>query len=252
MKKPVTLLIDGDIIAYKQAAGAEVATDWGDDVWSLHTDTRAAKESMDVNIRSLITALNADKVKVALSSKQNFRRLVDPSYKASRKTTRKPIGLPVLREHLLVEWRAVVVDELEADDLLGIWATDPMYEAGSKKIIVSTDKDMKTIPCKLWNPDHPEFGVKNISRKDADRFHIYQTLVGDTSDGYAGCPTYGPTRATRLLDSTKTGEVWERVVEAFEKQNLSKDDALVQARLARILRVENYNVRQKTIKHWTP
>ena len=35
MKRPIVLLIDGDIIAYKHAAGAEVATDWGDDVWSL-------------------------------------------------------------------------------------------------------------------------------------------------------------------------------------------------------------------------
>jgi DNA polymerase-1 len=45
---------------------------------------------------------------------------------------------------------------------------------------------------------------------------------------------------------------WDKVVEAFEKQGKTEEEALVQARLARILRTENYNMRTKVIKNWKP
>jgi DNA polymerase-1 len=244
------LLIDGDIIAYKHAAGGEVATDWGDHCWTLHTDTKQAVQSMDAYINSLVTILEADKIEIALTGTNVFRKRIDKSYKASRQKTRKPIGLGVLREHIMTNLRGSIENELEADDLLGIWATDPMFHAGAKKIIVSIDKDMQTIPCHLWNSNRPEFGVKNISPESANDFHLYQTLVGDSSDGYPGCPTYGPTKSRRLLD--KEGSGWPMVVEAFEKQGKTEEEALVQARLARILRIENYNIRTKTIKYWNP
>ena len=243
------LLIDGDIIAYKHASGSEVATDWGDDVWTLHTDTRKAKAIMNLEMERIAAALNADKIEVALSSKTNFRHKVDETYKNSRKKTRKPIGLPCLREELYHTWKAQVHDDLEADDLLGIWATDPMYHAGATKIIVSIDKDMKTIPCELWNWNTPELGVQKISKEAADYNHLLQTLVGDSTDGYKGCPTVGPTRAQRILDADPT---WEAVVKCYEAHDLSEEDALQQARLARILRVENYSLRTRKIKQWTP
>lgn len=243
------LLIDGDILAYKHASGAEVATDWGGDFWTLHTDTRKAKALMNMEVERIAAALSADKIEVAISDKANFRHKVDPRYKSGRRKSRKPIGLPCLREELMLEWKAQVREELEADDLLGIWATDPMYHAGAKKIIVSIDKDMKTIPCYLWNQNHPELGVKAYTKESADYNHLYQTLIGDSTDGYAGCPTIGPAKATRILDASPT---WKAVVRAYSVQGLPEEIALQQARLARILRIENYNPKKQVIKHWTP
>lgn len=249
MKRKTVLLIDGDIIAYKHASGSEVPIDWGDDIWSLYTDVRSAKQALDADIKRLIMALEGDEAVVALSGKNIFRQKVDPNYKASRRKTRKPIGLAALREHLTNEWNACCIDELEADDLLGIWATDILWFAGSRKIIVSTDKDMNTIPAKLWNPLHPEHGVKDISVEEADRYHLFQTLVGDSTDGYSGCPTVGPATAGKILNDDPS---WEAVVKTYKKKGLSEEQALTQGRLARILRVENYNMRKRTLKHWIP
>lgn len=243
------VLLDGDILAYKHASGAEVATDWGGDFWSLHTDTRKAKAMMNKEVERIAAALGADKIEVAISDKGNFRRQICDTYKAGRKKSRKPIGLPCLREELMLEWKAQVREDLEADDLLGIWATDPMYHAGAKKIIVSIDKDMKTVPCYLWNQNHPEYGVLEITKREADYNHLFQTLIGDSTDGYSGCPTIGPAKATRILDASPT---WKAVVRAYDVQNLSEETALQQARLARILRIENYNPKKQTIKHWIP
>ena len=243
------LLIDGDIIAYKHAAGSETPIDWGDDLWTLHTDVKMATQQMEIDIKEIVVRLKADKTVMALSDKENFRRRIDETYKASRKKSRKPIGLPSLRQCLLDKWDAVVIPELEADDVLGIWATDKEFLPGYRKIIVSIDKDMKTLPCELYNPSKTELGVQKITLKSADRFHLFQTLVGDSTDGYQGCPTIGPSRAERLLDTDCS---WEAVVAAYKQQQLQEKDALQQARLAKILRSDNYCMRTGTIKHWIP
>ncbi len=245
----VTILLDGDILAYKHASGSEIATDWGDDIWSLWSDVRQARAQLDADIQLLIKNLKADSIEVALTGKKNFRQQIDPTYKASRRSTRKPMGLPALRSHLVAEWKAIITEPLEADDMLGVWATDKTFHSGSRKVIVSTDKDMRTIPCELWNPNKAEQGIQKITKQAADKFHLFQTLVGDSTDGYSGCPTIGPTRANRLLDTNPT---WEAVLDAFHAQGMGADKALTQARLARILRVNNYSQETGEIKHWKP
>ncbi len=245
----VTILLDGDILAYKHASGSEIATDWGDDIWSLWSDVRQARAQLDADIQLLVKNLKADSIEVALTGKKNFRQQIDPTYKASRRSSRKPMGLPALRQHLVAEWKAIITEPLEADDMLGVWATDKEFHSGSRKVIVSTDKDMRTIPCELWNPNKPEQGIQMISQEAADRFHLFQTLVGDSTDGYSGCPTIGPTRANRLLDLNPT---WEAVLDAHPIQAINEPQALQQARLARILRVTDYDQATGEIKHWKP
>jgi DNA polymerase-1 len=80
-----------------------------------------------------------------------------------------------------------------------------------------------------------------------------QTLVGDSTDNYKGCPSVGPVKANKLLDESETtAEAWSNILKAFDKAGLSSQHALVQARLAKILRHENYDYQTKTIKHWEP
>ena len=159
------------------------------------------------------------------------------------------MGLPALKDFLVTEYTAQTVEPLEADDLMGIWATDPEFHKGSRKIIVSTDKDMRTIPCELWNPNKPELGVQKITKAHANHNHLMQTLIGDSTDGYGGCPTIGPARAERLLTKESS---WDTVVTAYQAQGLTSEDAVVQGQLARILRVDNYDPVTKKITHWKP
>ena len=39
-----TLLIDADLYLFRASIVAEEETDWGDDIWSLSTDLKVAKE----------------------------------------------------------------------------------------------------------------------------------------------------------------------------------------------------------------
>lgn len=112
---------------------------------------------------------------------------------------------------------------------------------------------MKTLPVRLWSQDD-RLAYKN-SEVIADWYWMSQTLSGDATDGYKGCPGVGPKRAADILGEPgrhELPELWERVVKAYEKAKLTEDDALVQARCARILRHTDYNLDTGEISLWTP
>ena len=91
--------------------------------------------------------------------------------------------------------------------------------------------------------------MTEITEEYADYFHLYQTLVGDTTDGYPGLKGIGDKRATALLEKEAS---WETVVKAYEKAGETEEDALVQARLARILRASDYNFETREPILWSP
>ncbi|NIW82658.1 MAG: phage exonuclease, partial [Thermoplasmata archaeon] len=59
--------------------------------------------------------------------------------------------------------------------------------------MVSNDKDLMTIPGKLYRPMNDE--RLTITKVEADRFWMKQTLMGDKTDGYDGIPGVGPKTA---------------------------------------------------------
>ena len=77
-----------------------------------------------------------------------------------------------------------------------------------------------------------------------------QSLSGDQTDGYAGLSGVGVKRATTLFESK--GYSWKTVVEAYEEKGMTEEDALLNARLARILTVDDYDFKRKRPIPWTP
>ena len=112
---------------------------------------------------------------------------------------------------------------------------------------------MRTIPAKIYNPDRPELGVIEVSRLDADRFHCWQTVVGDATDGYPGARGVGKSDPyVQDIIEADHDELWDLVVSAFNVVGLTEEDAILQARLARILRPEDFNFKTKKVKLWNP
>lgn len=246
MSKP-TLIIDGDIIAYKAAASVEKSINWGEGVWTVHSFEEEGIAAMETQIATLIETLNGGDTIFALSDGRSFRYDIWPAYKSNRKEQRKPLILPFLKEHLLENYRTYLRPRLEGDDILGILMTSKTIVKGDK-IQVSIDKDQRCIPGKFYDQGRKEF--RDISEEEADRFHLYQTLIGDTTDGYPGLPGCGPKTAEKILE--KGGYTWACVVAAYEKAGLTEADALVQARTARILRNTDFDFEKKEPRLWTP
>ncbi|WAW09994.1 hypothetical protein NB640_12365 [Oxalobacter vibrioformis] len=252
MTSIVTLLLDSDIIAYKYASVSQKEFKWGNGATSVAIgDLEQAAKDMDTWISQLMLKFKADDVIVCLScpSSEGFRIKLYPPYKANRAAVPRPALLNPLKDHLEENYRSYKRDTLEADDVMGILTTHPTLVKG-EKIIVSTDKDMATLPGKFYNPD--TYRLRKVSLDSADRFHLTQTLMGDTVDHYPGCPGVGIKTATALLKGKSGMEAWDAVVGAFKKKGLTEEDALVQARLARILRHTDYDFNKKEVILWEP
>ena len=239
-----TLIIDGDMLLYAAAQACEFATTWDDVNYFLTSNIEEAKALIAERITQNEQRFGPEKTIIALSDPDraaNFRMEVDPTYKISR-GGRKPLCYWPLEKWLQETYICIWRPRLEADDVMGILATGPNTV---DPVMVSDDKDLKTIPGKLWRGDE----LINTSLEEADFNWLFQTLTGDATDGYSGCPGVGPVTAVKIL---KKEASFAAVVKAYEKAGLTAEDALRNARLARILRYEDWDRDNLKVKLWQP
>ena len=239
------LLIDCDFLAYKAAQACEEGIDFGNDVIIAQSNFSSVLKIFERELKKVQTAMMDDDIILYFSSTENFRKKIYEDYKGHR-NRRKPLGYRRLVNHCRDNYNFVCRKGLEADDAIGIDATNPKY-ASLDNIVVSPDKDMKQIPGVLWNLTDE---VEEITKEDGDDWHLIQSLAGDPTDGYAGCPGIGVKRAADLLN--KTENKWKAICNAYKERGLSDDDALLNARLAKILQHENYEYDRQEPILWTP
>ena len=150
--------------------------------------------------------------------------------------------------------------------MLGILHTSPDLVANQETVIVSSDKDMRTLPGLLYNPDKIELlKPEVITDRDAIKFLAMQAMMGDTADGYKGCPSVGVKKAEALvephMDAAMTSEdpfsyLFDIVLApTFNANGCDSKYALVQCQLARIARREDIKVESDgewTFTPWAP
>ena len=238
--------IDTDILLYKATTTVEKQIDWGDDIWSLYSDLKEAKALFKKQCDQITEATGIeDHVHCLSDHGNNFRKVVDPRYKSLRKGTRKPCGYVAMSDWVEENYKTYRLPTTEADDVMGILATKP--ENIGKCVVVSDDKDLKTIPGKLYRPTKDE--RLDISEQDAYHYFLTQCLTGDATDGYAGIPGFGPKAAERVLGNRPDWSVVER---EYLKAGMTRDEAIQQARLARILHWSEWNEQKGEVILWEP
>ena len=245
------VLIDADMFAFEIASSCEVETHWGDDIWTLHSDTTEATQKLDATISDiLLKAFKAMKfegdyeVIMCLSDRDNpcFRKDIYPLYKYNRVGLRKPVCYNPLVEYIKENYTTIIYPRLEADDVIGIYATTP----NTKSLIISADKDMQSIPeTHIYN--HRKEELTKTTYLSAMKFHLKQTLIGDTCDNYGGCKSIGEVRANKIVEDEPS---WENVVKTFIKNGHTEQEALTQARLAFILQYDYYNKETGDVELW--
>jgi DNA polymerase-1 len=273
-----TLLLDADIVAFKIASVSQKVYQFPDCEPTLVADEWHEVETrIHEAVRKITSFLDTQDVIVCLScpTAENWRLGVLPTYKANRDYSKRPVHLAAVKDYMEANWPSYRRPTLEADDIMGILSTS----RPGKNIIVSEDKDLKTVPGWLFNPAK-DTKPRLITPEVADRWHMYQTIVGDATDNYAGCPGAGPDAALLCLDEfaawtsweyefirgkrkgereTRWGTFdapdmapWDRLVTLFARHGLTEEDALVQARVSRILRASDYDFNQRKVILWAP
>lgn len=240
-----TALIDGDFIAYQLAAWAHA-----NQADQFEMSRRIEEMFEDWMRRACCTG---SLVAFSCSRDDNFRRDHYPLYKTNR-TSEPPAMLAAAKAIVADQSRPVTIPRLEADDVMGILATNGKIE---NPVIITVDKDLRQIPGWHFNPDKEDFPVR-VSEVEADYVFFTQWLTGDPTDGFKGIPGCGPKKAAKILNGTgdegvRGGHYWiDACLTAYEEAGISLDDALAQARCARILRASDFDAETRTPIAWSP
>lgn len=223
------LLIDADYIVYKSCAAAEYDIDYGNDVIVVGSKFSEAYANTIRDINRVRSNFFDSEVILFFSDSINFRKRVDPAYKGHR-NRKKPCGYKRVINNLHDDYKVIIMPELEADDAMGVYAT-----SNDDCIICSPDKDMKQIPGQLYNMDE----MFTITKQDGWQWFLIQTLAGDQTDGYSGAPGFGVKTSAKFFGDN--GYTWNSVLDAFIQKGLTEEDALKNARLAKILTSDDYH-----------
>jgi DNA polymerase-1 len=248
------LLIDGDVLLYEVVHQTTFPVEIDDGMWQQFGDAKSALSRFWGRVRQLQGLAEACESVVLLSGEgKNFRLDVDPKYKCRRDHDKKrPVHFKAVRQGIIAQAHAnhveVQVEEnLEADDLLGIWATT---KDGREPVICTIDKDLNQIPGWHLNPRTQDMYF--INDEAADQFFYKQALSGDSVDDIPGCPTIGDIRAGRIIDGVEGGRYWDAVLKTYETKGCTEEDAVRNARLVRILRFGDYDFIGKKVRLWVP
>lgn len=243
-------LIDADGILYAAALGGQVNCDGKPLV--LTTLEHVYKDALE-RIETQVGWAKADDAFIILSDRTNFRTDILASYKGQRKASPRPILLDGLRAKMAEEapFKVMLIKGLEADDVCGI-AAGQLQRAGRRTVIVSPDKDLLQIPGEVLTVGKKQRALLTVTAETGDRWHMMQTLTGDTTDNYKGCPGWGPAKAERLIAQMELEEMpawarWAEIVKCFEDAGLTEADCLVQAQVSRICRYEDWDHTAKEV-----
>lgn len=201
-----TVIIDGDIVAYRAS-------------WSCNKATQQeALDKVDELIDFIFKDctggpyLGLEKYFLYTTGKTNFRYDIATTapYKGNRQATEKPVHLAAVYKHLATKWKSIESVNEEADDLVGIKAT----ELGEACIVVTVDKDMLQLPCDHFNPTT---GYKQtVDPFGGLRFFYSQILTGDTVDNIIGLYGVGKaTAAKALADCKNESDLMTAVVKVY-------------------------------------
>lgn len=279
------LVMDGDWLVFQAMSAAEFDASWEEEIWHRCCDHAKARQILEDSIRSYESRKKAwvgAPIVLSFTDSVNWRKeLVDPTYKENRKATKKPVGYFEFLEALAEreEFFCVKEPRLEGDDVMGIIASNPKAFGARKAVIISCDKDFKTIP----NCDFLWCTTGNILTQDlesADWWHLFQTIKGDITDGYSGIPGWGDTAegflnepfftepVTSVAKSgknkgqevtkwvkrapTEDESLWDCIVSIGAKAGMAEEEIIKQGQMARILRADEYDIETGEIHLWTP
>lgn len=161
--------VDGDVVLYAVSYAAR------------NEPVAYACRSARSMIEGIMHTINAEGCHIWLTGDNNYRFQYGCDaypYKGHRKDSEKPEHYYDVKDFMVSNLGAVVVNGIEADDQLGIDAVQHGFG------IATIDKDLLGVPG--WHYNWMQRKAQLISPEDADRFFYRQLLTGDATDNIPG------------------------------------------------------------------
>ncbi len=246
-----TVLIDADILVYSigfssQTAHYNVYDSDSEITWEYSSIGEAKKAAgivgvitttiepraesvveskLKVAIATIFKNTGADDKRLFLTGDRNFRSKVAVTfpYKGNRKMA-KPVHYPFIRDTMVKEYGALIVNEEEADDMLGICQDD-------STVIATIDKDLLMIPGRHYNintgskliaTDPGEIKLDNGNLTGYGyKWFCAQMLLGDPTDNIKCIKGMGCVGTYKeLIKVTDPMEMWETVERQYQKHDM--------------------------------
>jgi DNA polymerase-1 len=182
-----------------------------------------------------------------------------PTYKNNRNASTVPTLVDVLKNYMKKAHPCWIYEGLEADDVMSLMQTNDT-------IICTIDKDLDQVEGLHYNWN--KIGVYEITEEEGTKFFYRQILMGDPTDGYKGCPKIGKVKSQRIVDDfyergLSEAEMWKEIVDIYYNNMIRYTDenttyigaemsALENARVARMLRGNEYTFETSAVHYWLP
>jgi len=151
----------------------------------------------------------------AVKGRGNFRNDLYSDYKGNRKELDPKVkeALNYGHGYMVEKYNAIMADNMEADDLVAIWAYEQM-DMDQTPIIVGIDKDLLQIPGWHYNFVKKQTPIY-VNGDEAHLKLMLQCLTGDTADNIPGIKGIGPKKAEKILKGVPIERRWDRVRAAW-------------------------------------
>jgi len=184
-------------------------------------------------INSLEENFNVENILTFNGCKGNFRKKINPTYKAHRKQQELPPLLHEMHQYVKDNYDSVFGYGLETDDLVARYWKNLSDEVGRDNVmIVSLDKDYKQFPALIYNYHYKHKCIYDISKETALYNFYEQMIAGDAADNvnyfkgkgsvfarnyYKGCKTkYQYTRKLfKLFKQKYKSKAREKYIECY-------------------------------------
>mgnify|MGYP003659849516 CR=1 FL=1 len=231
-------LIDADSLLYKVGFSIENEVIWNEmeveagveeekDV-AYYVDLTQCYKTFDKFVSNILYATDCEEELLVFTGSNNFRYDLPTDYKLNRTGTRKPACYVELLDYARLNYNTYTANGYEADDYV-VWLKSKYPD---EYIVCAIDKDVVYQSVGInYNYNKDEW-IK-VNKEEAFKYAYYQTLMGDTSDGYKGCVGIGSVKAEKILEGLTTKEeLWQAVVETYLSKGMTEEDAVVTMRLA--------------------
>lgn len=229
-------IVDVESLVYKAATASEEVTTYEPMIWCMRYSMYKVEEFFNTLLNDIAGITGDDDFIFVFGGERNFRKVINPFYKANRVDQRKHPMLGIVKKYILEKYNTTFTDWLEADDGCRI-----LYEANPfRNTIISIDKDLRTFPVKVLNPDKLEEGIVKITPEQADYNLALQLIMGDKTDGYGGVPGYGEAKTRKLLQACEGKITLDKCIELFQKAGGNYIDFIHTYNMAHIIGRNDY------------
>jgi len=280
----MTALIDGDSILYKVGFALEEEFEDSEGTLTYNVDLANAKDFIDGMLDGILFNTDCDDMELWLGERgTNFRYAIaseslNDGYKHNRKANRKPDKYPEMLAYIKDKYASMSPLNCEVDDVVCY----KLAEKPKEYTLCAIDKDV------IYQSTgrHYNYGTDSfitVEEGFSIWFAYYQTLIGDTTDGYKGCKLIGPSKAIKALGIPESGhdiirgfltkakvkpeaidllllnsetyserQLWARVLTTYRKKKMLASEALATMRLAQMHQLKRNKEGKLRIHLWTP